>query len=346
MRLGLDGFPLPDRQLAAIQTLEFVQEHGLDGAFFSTIAAISPTLDIGELREVRARAEAMGLYIETGVGFVNPARFPTTTAVLALGDGDYRRGLERQIQVARELGWTELRSGFGNETDRVNPHLPWTRQLAETRAFLHMLAPLLRDLGCRLNLETHADVTTYELVPLIEAIGPDIVGICLDTGNLLCRAEEPVTAIQRIAPYVHQTHIKDCILYAAEQGLVRQMRPCGEGLFDWDVVLPILGQHAPDLNLSIEDHKGLFPLEIFDPDWHALHPDLTARELAELVRIARQCEARIARGELAPAAAYEAIPWEEHNIARLHTSLRHLRAVLSRTGLATKEPGGHEHRRA
>jgi sugar phosphate isomerase/epimerase len=334
VKLGLDGFPLPDRRLTPVETLAFVREHGLDGAFFPTISHISPTLDMGELRELLARAGEHGLYVETGVGFVNPARFPSTEPVLALGDGDYRRGLERQIRVARELGWTELRSGFGNETDRVNSSIPWSRQLEDTREFLRSLAPMLRDLGCRLNLETHADVTSYEVVPLIEAVGPDVVGICLDTGNLLCRAEDPIAAIRRLAPYVHQTHAKDCILVFGERGLVRQMRPCGEGLFDWDLVLSILGAHAPELNLSIEDHKGLFPLDIYDADWHALHPDLTAADLAELVRIARAGEARIARGEIAPVEEYEAIPWEAHHIARLRQSVAHLRAAVVRAGLA------------
>ena len=36
-----------------------------------------------------------------------------------------------------------------------------------------MLKPLLKDLGCRLNLETHGDETSFELLQLIDNLGED-----------------------------------------------------------------------------------------------------------------------------------------------------------------------------
>ncbi len=343
MKIGLDGFALPGPRRTVLQTLDFVHDYGLDGAFFASPLVLSPTLDLGELRDVRSRADELGLYLELGVGLVNPKHFATSTAIVQLGDGDYRRGLERQIRASQAIGCTELRSALGSEADRFDGSLAWTEQLQATRAFLASLAPLLRDLGCRLNLETHGDTTTFELVRLAEAVGPDVVGICLDTANVLCRGEEPVAAARRAAPYVHQTHTKDAIVYFVDDGLLRQTRPCGEGVIPWDVLLPILGQHAPDLHLSIEDHKGLFGMRIYDPAWLALHPDLTASDLAAVVRLARVCEARVGRGELVGPTEYEAIPWEQQATARLRATVQHLRDVLQTHGLAGASQASASH---
>ena len=84
---------------------------------------------------------------------------------------------------------------------------------------------------------------------------------------------------------MRSTHIKDAILFYNESGLVRQPRPCGEGILDWEAILSILGQYSPDLNLTLEDHKGLMPIEIYSSDWIAAHPDLTVAELSSLVHL-------------------------------------------------------------
>jgi sugar phosphate isomerase/epimerase len=327
MKIGLDGFAIPNRSSDPFATLDFVREHALEGYFFGSLLALSPSLDPGRLCDVRGRADELGLYLEIGIGNANPSRFHRFPAVVALGDGDYRRGLERQIRFARHCGFRELRIDLGGEAARFDPRVPWSAQLDAIRAFLLDLAPLCRDLGCRLDLETHADITTFELVRLIEDVGADVLGVCLDTANVLCRAEEPIAAARRVAPYVHQTHAKDAILYFVDDGLMRQSRPCGQGCIDWRQLLAILAEHTPDLTLSIEDHKGLFGLRIYNPTWQALHPDLTASELAELVRLARGFEERVARGEIPPA-DYEAIPWVDNAPSRLRQSLQHLRQVV------------------
>jgi sugar phosphate isomerase/epimerase len=333
VKIGLDGFAIPNGPLDPFQTLDFVREEGLEGYFFGSLLSLSSTLDLGRLGELRSRADELGLYLEVGIGNANPARFTQFPSVVALGEGDYRRGLERQIEVARRLGFVELRIDLGGEASRFNPHVPWSDQQMATLSFLLELAPLCRDLGCRLDLETHADVTTFELLGLIEDVGADVLGVCLDTANVLCRAEDPIAAARRVAPYVHQTHAKDAILYFVDDGLMRQSRPCGQGCIDWRQLLPILAEHSPDLTVSVEDHKGLFGLQIYDPSWQALHPDLTVSELASLIRFARKFEERVGRGETQPPAVYEAIPWADNAMARLHESVQHLREILQNQNL-------------
>src|SRR5436309_3392025 len=92
----------------------------------------------------------------------------------------------------------------------------------------------------------------------------------LDEGALAeARASDPAVVGRRIAPYVHMMQAKDAIVYFVEDGLQRQVRPCGEGVVEWAGLLRALGEHCPELNVSIEDHKGLMAIPIFDPAWRA-----------------------------------------------------------------------------
>jgi len=62
-------------------------------------------------------------------------------------------------------------------------------------------------------VETHEEITSFEVARLAEAVGPDVVGVTFDTANVLARAENPMAAARRLAPYTHLSHAKDGILY-------------------------------------------------------------------------------------------------------------------------------------
>jgi sugar phosphate isomerase/epimerase len=171
------------------------------------------------------------------------------------------------------------------------------------------------------------------VVRLVEAVGPDAVGITFDTGNVTHRGEDPVAAARRIAPYVRQTHMKDVVHVFADDGLQRQVRPCGLGLVDFETILPLLHQHNPNLNLSIENPtaNGQMIVQIYNPVWQASHPDLSVEELAELVRLTRLCEERIAAGAWPTLDAYDQVAFDyERAVWFIKESAAHLRSVCNR----------------
>jgi sugar phosphate isomerase/epimerase len=328
MRVGLDGKHRP-----GMPTLEYVRQRGYDGASFRSPANFTATLDEGVLREARAFADAHGLYLELGIGRVNPYVFDQNPELVAWGEGDYGGGFRRAVRACLAAGCRELWCVTGTYTDRLQGAAPWPEQLRATEDFLRSLAPFLRDAGCRLNLETHEEVTVPELLRLVEAVGPDVLGLCMDPANIFARAADPAVAGKRIAPYVHMMQAKDAIVAFVPEGLQRQVRPCGDGAVDWPALLPALGAYSPDLNLSLEDHKGLMPIPIFDPDWQAGHPELTVAEVAQVVRLAWRFERRVAAGETPGVEAYEAVPFQEQREAREAASVAYLRRVVAGAGL-------------
>ncbi|AHK29370.1 xylose isomerase [Rhodococcus opacus PD630] len=349
MRIGVDGRKIPEsRTRGPVNSLEHAHELGMAGLFFRTVLDMSPALDAGELRDIRAKADELGMYLETGLGKVNPYANPEAPELRAVGDGDIVLGFRRMMEACAAIDCRELwvatanyKSAYSGRWayDRFRTDVTWTEQLAATARFLGTLAPIARDLGIHLNLETHEEITSFELVRLVEAAGSDVVGVVFDTANVLQRLEHPVWAAERLAPYVRQTHIKDAAITYTDGGLAYQMRPCGTGVVDFHRILPVLAAANPALNLTIENDESLDDLprprrtmliEAFDPEFLDGHPDLTVQEMAAYLDMVQSYDRRIRSGERIDNAAYVALPYGyAETVSYIRSSADHVRSVCA-----------------
>lgn len=318
MRLGIDAKKLPEAERRGpLGSLDLVRELGLAGIFFPTVLDMSPTLDGGELADIRAKADDLGLYLESGVGKINPYCSAESPEYRAIGGGDIILGFTRMIEAAAAIGCRELWVSPGNfkaeypgrlANDRFRTDVTWDEQLRAIETVLQKLAPVARAHGAHLNMETHDEITSFEILRLIEAVGDDCMGVVFDTANGLQRGEHPVFAAKRLAPFIRQTHIKDAYVARAPGGLDFQTRPCGEGIVDFGSILPILARANRDLNLSLEITQSAADrprranprqcIEIDDPIWRAGHPDVTQEELDAYFAMVEAYEARIRSGEV------------------------------------------------
>ncbi|GAA5094504.1 sugar phosphate isomerase/epimerase [Microbacterium yannicii] len=312
IRVGTDSTKLPGAFTHdAFWVIERVADLGLDGVFFRDILDLSRTLDVVEIADVTAAARERGLYLEAGAGKVNPFAMPEDPTTRGLGDGDWLAGMARKLEAAAGCGIREVWAATTNyqfrlrgmrACDRFRTDVTWPEQLAATAKVLGMLAPVVRDLGLHLNLETHEEISSFEVVRLVEEAGPDAFGITFDSANVVVRGEDPVAAARRVAAYTRQTHLRDVVLVPNEHGIGRLIAPIGEGVIDWDGMLSALAS-APAQNYSIE---GVFPgmrehlgtemsLFVDDPQWRSSHVDLTDEELAWA---RRHCDAQSEEGAL------------------------------------------------
>jgi len=347
-RIGTDSskFPAPEGA-GASWLLEHAAAAGLEGVFFRSALELSPSLDIGELTALRQQADDLDLYIEVGAAKVNPFAAPEAPEIRVLGDGDYLLGIERIIAACAAAGIHEIWSATANykfdiagrmACDRFRTDVAWTEQLRATAGVLAQLGPVLREFGSHLNIETHEEITTFELVALVEEAGPDAFGITFDTANVLIRGEDPVEAARRVAPYTRQTHVRDSALFFTDDGLCRVLAPCGQGVIDWPGLIGAL-REAPRKALSIEGIMGRrfqLPIPLYDPLWHAGQPDMTPMEMATLVRGAelyrRQVEAGVRRSRESLAEPADEAERERFVLE----SVAHLREVIAE--LATPVP--------
>jgi sugar phosphate isomerase/epimerase len=311
--VGADATKFPDaRRLGPSGTLAEARSLGLDGLFFRSLLEISGSLDRGELREVASEARAHGMYLEGGLGKVNPFATPESPELRAIGDGDIRRGFVLMMEAAADIDCRELWVSTANKKpqypgrfayDRFRTDVEWGEQLRATIRFLRELAPVARALGLHLNLETHEEITSWEALRVVDEVGPEVMGIVFDTTNMRQRGEEPVSACRRVAAHVRQTHVKDATLRQVADGVRYDVVPCGQGVVDLRAIVAILVQADPAPTLTLENRppqpavpEAVLPtlIELDAPEWRAAHPDLDLDELARVRELAVRPDSRAA----------------------------------------------------
>ena len=331
MRIGFEASTIEHREPSAEACLEFAVERGLDGVQLPGPSAIDPGLDPSRLSAFRRRAGAMGLYLEVGLPSPNPCRRSREEG-RAIDAAEHARALLPHVEAIAALGCRHARATVGDRHDRFRPDVPWPTQVAASVDVLRRLSGPLRDLGVRVAIETHADLTCDELLAMVDAVGPDAAGVTLDTGNLVMRLDEPIAAATRLAPLVLSAHVKDAVLAFTPRGLWWQARAVGSGILPIPDLLGPLRRANPALNLSVELHPRTYDLPIFDPAWLAFFPALRPEALAAIVRLAARCERRYVEGTLERPETVEAVPWADRDLDWLARSVGYLRRVVNMLG--------------
>jgi sugar phosphate isomerase/epimerase len=210
---------------------------------------------VRELGQLRARAGALGLRL------------------LAQGDfiGSPRRGDNVSVGVARIDVWVEravalespslrLVSGFYRAELAAKPELIE----AERRYVSEVLAQAsdnARASGVRLLLENHSDFTVDEYERIVRDVGADRMGVFLDLINPVVTFDDPLRAIERLAPLASSGHVRDFELRSIQQpdhyhrrGFEVLYRYPGEGVGPVAALVAKLAQVVGDrpYDLSIE----------------------------------------------------------------------------------------------
>ena len=315
MKIGLDAFTIREVSIDPIEQLKFAKKLGFDGVQFDEACYLGK--DISRLREIKSFADENELYTHVSVDVINPLFHKITVEENA----DI---ITEQIKTFAQLGWHELRTRMGGLDERGQRH---RKAAAEV---MRIIYPVLKEHGSRINFENHGDCTTFEIIRMIEEIGDDVMGINLDTANTMVHAEDPLLAVKRCAPYINTTHAKDGILFFTEKGVTRQGRPAGAGVVEWEQILPLLYAHNKDLTLSIEDHKWLFEVEIFNEAWILDHPDLNAYELGQFTKKAWYCSEKIFKGEIQDPVEFEKTPFIEEMMDRIVSAKNYLKNIVEK----------------
>ena len=321
-RVGIDSYCLSPLELSPFGVLEWASAHGAEGVQFSELH-MPPGRDVDGafLAELAAEARGRGMYLEWGGGQHIP--FDTLT----WEPRDVRVICETAARQARCVGADVVRSCSGGLM-RWTDDAPPTEDLLEAMIrTLPAIRPVFEDLGVTLAIELHFEFTTFELRRVFDAVGAEpggYLGICLDTMNMLTMLEDPLEGTRRILPWVVATHVKDGALALDDGGLVSFPVEPGAGQVDLPAILRLLAARPRTPHLSLEDHGGSFELPIFDPAFTARFPDLTADELARLLRLVRRNEARLPAERARPLAR---VDWPAQCEARVARGLAALRRI-------------------
>lgn len=267
---------IPDAGSDPLAVIRKAAVLGADEVTFYSLFELSPKLVPAVLAELKAEADQLDIRIAGSLDWLNPLRLDRQVREIALGDGDFARGVGRLLEAGAALGMTEMFFTIGTLDDRA---ANWDEQLAAVAAFVIGLKPKLRDLGMRLLVKTHEEITSHEVLGLIETVGPETLGVSFDPANLLVRMEDPLAAARRLAPHVAQVHIDDAILTFEGSGIRRFLAPVGAGALDWPAILQLM----PNAKRLVELHRGQFLIPALDRDWLSRNDYVELGEYASVI---------------------------------------------------------------
>jgi len=181
-----------------------------------------------ELREVRSRADELGIRLELGTKGVGPQH------------------LHSFLEFAEVLGARYVRSMVFAPGSRPT--------LVEAERMLRETLPAFEAAGVRLGLETYEQVSSRDLVGLVESIGSDALGICLDPANTVAALENPREVVERCAPHVNGIHVKDFAFSRRDGwvGFTLAGARMGEGLLDYAHLVETVRPAERDITRIVE----------------------------------------------------------------------------------------------
>jgi sugar phosphate isomerase/epimerase len=245
VKLGIDLFSLRSQNWTPFQLLDYCAARQAKVVHFSEIRFIG-SLEPDNLRQVRRRAEELGIEVEIGTKSICP-----TSKMFDAKDGTAEAQLTRMIEAAKIVGSHIVRAVLGSAEDRKPG--PIERHIESTVAVLRAMRSRIVDAGLKVAIENHAgDMQARELKSLVEGAGRDFVGVCLDSGNPCWTIEDPHLTLETLHPYVLTSHVRDSAVWQVLEGAAVAWVRMGEGSVNIEKYVRDYAALCPGRALSLE----------------------------------------------------------------------------------------------
>ena len=219
-----DRVPTP---LSLIGAFEDTRAQGVDLFQICDYAPLE-WMSAAELRTAASAASALGLTIELGTKGIVPEHLSRFLELAEIFDARLVRGMV-----------------YGPDS---------RPSLAEAETWLRSCMRSFEAAGVDLALETYEQIATAELVGLVERVGSERLGICLDPANVVARLEQPRACVELAAPFVKNVHVKD-FTFARQEGWVGftySGTAMGSGLHDYPHLLDAVRPRERGINEIVE----------------------------------------------------------------------------------------------
>ncbi|MCU1272865.1 MAG: sugar phosphate isomerase/epimerase [Bryobacterales bacterium] len=260
-------------------TYEFLEY--CNGLGAGGIQASLSSLEPDYLKKLRARAEQLGMYIEV------MADLPKQEDATAF---------ERTIKAAKQVDAVCIRTAAlgGRRYENFSKLSDWETFVTQSLAAIDRALPIVSVEKMPLAIENHKDWTAQELVALMKNKSSEYLGVCLDTGNNVALLDNPMDAIEMLAPYALSTHFKDMAVEPHADGFLLSEVPLGEGVIELKRAAAIIQRSHPKTRFTLEMITRN-PLEVpclTDKYW-VTFPDRNGKYLADTLRMVRDSAARL-----------------------------------------------------
>jgi sugar phosphate isomerase/epimerase len=245
-------FKLPwPRQLTTFELFDEAVHLGLDGLHLDD--GVLESLDTAYLQEVNAAAGERGLYLEYN--------FSMDMGGMGIG---IQHDLGEALATAAALGADivkvsmDLKRPRPVSASRFHPDV--MKQMKSFATRLKASAPAAKDAGIRIAVENHCDSFSEEILWLLDLVDSPVVGACIDTVNALMVMEDPMQAIENLAPRAFTNHFRDDRIEFQRYGFKLTGAAVGEGDIDMKRAYEIIKSTSVMRRINIETEMEI-PLD-------------------------------------------------------------------------------------
>jgi sugar phosphate isomerase/epimerase len=224
--IGVPGHP-PERPMKAVGLLNKAATLGV------RLVQVADNLPLHRLPEedldaFEARARDLDIDVEVGTRGMGPEHVLT------------------YLRLAERLGSPILRVVVDTAA-----HHPTASEIVGTVA---SLLPAFERAGVTLAIENHDRFRAETLASIVERIGSEHVGVCLDTVNSFGALEGPRVVVDALGPWTVNLHVKDFTIRRASHGMgfTIEGRPAGRGRLRVPWLLGELRRLGVDPNAVLE----------------------------------------------------------------------------------------------
>ena len=232
--------------------------------------------DPAQATELRRRAESYEMYLEATV---SPPK-----------SGEDVTRFEEAIRAAQTAGATLARTTImpGRRYEDFKSLEAFRQAQSAGEQCLQRAEPVLARHRFRFAVENHKDQRIAEKLAMLERLGSEYIGLCVDVGNSFTLMEDPLEVARAYAPYAFTVHFKDQAVREAPEGFWFADVPLGQGFIDLAAVVNVLRAAKPDLHLNLEViTRDPLSVPILEPAFWETMPDTPARQLAGVLRIVK-----------------------------------------------------------
>ncbi len=216
---------------------------GLDGLHLDD--GVLETLDESYLKDVKAAAKEHGLYLEYN--------FSMDMGGMGIG---IQHDLDEAIATAENLGADIVKVSMDLKRPRpVSASRFHPEVIAQMKSFASRLkasAPKAEIAGIRIAVENHCDSFSEEILWLLDRVNSPVVGACIDTVNALMVMEDPMQAIENLAPRAFTNHFRDDRIEFQRYGFKLTGAAVGEGDIDMKRAYEIIKTTSAMRRINIE----------------------------------------------------------------------------------------------
>jgi sugar phosphate isomerase/epimerase len=316
VELGSVDGSVGGNQFTPTQFLDYLSSIKLTWAMISLPAAVVG--DESAIRQIREHADRLGIKLQLAHGSLCPSARSFNAQL-----GTVEEQVTRALKASQIFGATCMRCVLGGDSERPQIEMHIDNMVKAVRG----VRSRILDSGVKLAVENHGgDLQAREMKMMVEAIGRDVCGVCLDSGNPVWMLEDPHLTLEILIPYAETCHVRDSAVWKVPEGVAVRWVNMGDGNVDIDGWIGKFIKAKPGLPIIFENLVSANPRihRIYDPQFWNNWRQMPAWELSRFLAVAEKGTPKLA----VPRA--EGKTAGQQRIEDLETCVRYTRELLQR----------------